>query len=164
MKTYTAKQIAEFFLALSCPEAGDNISNLKLQKLCYYAQAIIAVVRVEPSKPLFSESIEAWQHGPVVPDLYHEYKDYGNEGISCDDLDFNIDDIEARDQAVLTDVFNHFGQFSAWKLRDMTHEESPWLDAVRTPSKRITIEALMECFSEDLDHDYVQRYQCNEKH
>jgi uncharacterized phage-associated protein len=33
-----ARDVARYFLAKSEPEAGDTISNLKLQKLCYYAQ------------------------------------------------------------------------------------------------------------------------------
>jgi uncharacterized phage-associated protein len=66
-KEYTAKQVAEFFLAKTDEDEGDLISNLKLQKLCYYAQGLALAVR---DQPLFPEPIEAWLHGPVVPTLY----------------------------------------------------------------------------------------------
>ena len=29
---------------------------------------------------------------------------------------------------LLNEVWSVFGQFSAWKLRDMSHNEKPWLD------------------------------------
>ena len=31
--------------------------------------------------PLFSENIEAWTHEPVVPEVYHKYKNFGSKGI-----------------------------------------------------------------------------------
>jgi uncharacterized phage-associated protein len=50
------------------------MSNLKLQKLMYYAQGFSLVLF---NKPLFPERIEAWIHGPVIPAVYHKYKGYG---------------------------------------------------------------------------------------
>ena len=74
----TCFDVADYFLSKTDEEAGDVISNLKLQKLVYYAQGFTLAVT---GKPLFNEEIEAWQHGPVVPDLYHKYKDHGAYGI-----------------------------------------------------------------------------------
>ncbi len=48
-------------------EAGDVITQLKLQKLMYIAQGIHLALY---DAPLFKEEIEAWQHGPVVRELY----------------------------------------------------------------------------------------------
>ena len=59
---HTVDQIANYFLSLSDPEIGDGISNLKLQKLCYYAQGFYLA---QHDTPLFEDTIEAWQHGPV---------------------------------------------------------------------------------------------------
>ncbi|MGA8142178.1 MAG: type II toxin-antitoxin system antitoxin SocA domain-containing protein, partial [Desulfobaccales bacterium] len=66
--------VAKYFLSLTDEESGELISNLKLQKLVYYAQGFHLVFY---DTPLFSERIEAWTYGPVVPDLYHEYKSHG---------------------------------------------------------------------------------------
>jgi len=44
---------------------------MKLQKLVYYSQAWALVWDEEP---LFTERVEAWANGPVVPDLYREHK------------------------------------------------------------------------------------------
>ena len=58
MKVYTAGKVADFFRARANPEVGDVLSNLKLQKLCYYAAGIIAAVRRNDDTPLFREPIE----------------------------------------------------------------------------------------------------------
>lgn len=34
----TARNVADFFLSIRYPDAGDLITNLKIQKLVYYAQ------------------------------------------------------------------------------------------------------------------------------
>lgn len=116
--------VAKYFLSLADEDAGDLISNLKLQKLVYYAQGFHLAIYDEP---LFKEPIEAWTHGPVVPDLYHAYKEYGSGLIPIpNDLDDSIYSDEAKE--LLDDVYAVYGQFSAWKLRNMTHEEAPWQD------------------------------------
>lgn len=116
--------VAKYFLSLADEDAGDLISNLKLQKLVYYAQGFHLAIYDEP---LFSEPIEAWTHGPVVPDLYHAYKEYGSGFIPIPkDLDDSIYSDKAKE--LLDDVYAVYGQFSAWKLRNMTHEEAPWRD------------------------------------
>lgn len=58
---------------------GYKINNLKLQKLLYFVN-----VRniLENGAPLFEESMEKWKYGPVVPDVYHEYKRFGAFSIS----------------------------------------------------------------------------------
>ncbi len=118
----TCFDVADYFLSKTDEEAGDVISNLKLQKLVYYAQGFTLAVT---GKPLFNEPIEAWQHGPVVPDLYHKYKDHGAYGIPAPtNVDFSKFSSEIKE--ILDEVYDVYGQFSAWKLRNMTHEEAPW--------------------------------------
>jgi len=118
----TANNVARYFLSLADDDAGDLISNFKLQKLVYYAQGFHLAIYNEP---LFGEDIEAWTHGPVVPDLYHLYKCHGFGAIpKPTDIDFDIYSDEVTE--LLDEVYDVFGQFSAWKLRNMTHEEPPW--------------------------------------
>lgn len=60
---YSAMTVAKYFLSIPDRESGELISNLKLQKLLYYAQGYhVAMHGV--SKPLFVEKIYAWKHGP----------------------------------------------------------------------------------------------------
>jgi len=117
--------IAKYFLVQTDEDAGDLISNLKLQKLLYYAQGFNLALYDES---LFPESIEAWTHGPVVPEVYHEYKDFGSNAIPMpSNVDFSKYDEQTID--LLNEVYSVYGQFSAWKLRNMTHDEEPWKNA-----------------------------------
>lgn len=126
---YSALEIAKWFIGYNRlkhednPE--DNITNLKLQKLLYYAQGISLKYT---GKPLFDENIEAWQYGPVVPVVYHEYKQYGGMGIN---KNITMPNFDENTESILKDVYEDYGQYSAWKLRDMTHEESPWKETPR---------------------------------
>ena len=155
MKNYRPDQIANYFLTLVNDETGDAISNLKLQKLCYYAQGLAVATR---GQPLFTDPVEAWTHGPVVPSLYRRYKDYGANPLSPQ-ADFSPEVIDAADQGILNDVFAVFGQYSAWKLRDMTHEEAPWKSAYeRAPGSAISVESLAEYFNNEVSDDYRATY------
>jgi uncharacterized phage-associated protein len=136
----TAREVADYFLALQDEDAGDSISNLKLQKLLYYAQGVHLAMY---GRPLFPEAIYAWKHGPVVPEIYHFFKEYGAKPIPRPDLDFSRYDSEM--QEFLTEIWNVFGQFSAWKLRNMTHEESPYKEAEEWAGE-ISHESMKEYF------------------
>ena len=116
--------VAECFLYLDDTNDGDGVSNLKLQKLAYYAQGFYSAIF---GKPLFDNVISAWSHGPVVSDLYHSYKQFGSNRIPVPP-NFDVSSLDNEEFELLEEVFEVFGQYSAWKLRNMTHEESPWLN------------------------------------
>ncbi len=116
--------VAKCFLYLDEQNDGDGISNLKLQKLVYYAQGFHCAIF---DAPLFDDTISAWTHGPVVANLYHQYKSFGSNRISLPDS-FDKSVLSDDEFGLIEEVFEVFGQFSAWKLRDMTHEETPWLN------------------------------------
>jgi len=115
-------QVADYFLSKQDTEAGDTISNLKLQKLVYYAQGYHLAVF---DKPLFNEPIQAWMHGPVVPDLYQRFKTYG-AGAIPPITDIDLTKFNEETQSFLDEVYSIFNQYSGWTLRNMTHEELPW--------------------------------------
>lgn len=141
----TANDVAKFILAQSDPEEGDIISPLKLQKLVYYCQGFHLA---EYNEPLFSEQIVAWDHGPVVESLYQFYKDYSRQAIPLpDEIDFDIYTTEQK--KLMEEIYRIFGQFSAWKLRNMTHDEPPWKNANR--NEVISHEAMMEYFKTQLE-------------
>lgn len=118
----TARDVVDYFLASVDEESGDNVSNLKLQKLLYYAQGFHLALY---EKPLFDDAIQAWQHGPVVPDLYHLFKRYGAGAIPPPE-NFDKSRYTSEVTSLLDEVFEVYGQFSALKLRSMTHDEPPW--------------------------------------
>ncbi|MFC1736958.1 Panacea domain-containing protein [Candidatus Hydrogenedentota bacterium] len=124
MPGLTALDVAKYFLSKMSDECGDVISNLKLQKLVYYAQGFHLALM---GRPLFKEQIKAWQHGPVIPSLYDKYKEYEARGIPRPDS-IDLSKYDKPTVELLDEVYEVFGQFSAWKLRNMTHEEPPWKD------------------------------------
>jgi|JI10StandDraft_1071094.scaffolds.fasta_scaffold225805_1 uncharacterized phage-associated protein len=136
-----ALDVAKYFLSLSDENAGDLISNLKLQKLLYYAQGFYLALN---RQPLFAEPIEAWTHGPVVPVVYRAYRDFGSNALPTPTgLDLSVYDGKIKSH--LDEVYKVYGQFSAWKLANMTHDEPPWKDAAPTKSE-ITQQALQLYF------------------
>ena len=120
----TANDIAQFFIMKGLENDDDGISNLKLQKLLYYAKGFYLAIFGES---LFPEKIAAWTHGPVVPEIYHRYKQYGSNPI--DKQEYNpLKKLTKEQIDFLNEIWSVFGQYSAWKLRDMTHNEKPWMD------------------------------------
>lgn len=120
------KTVAEYFLSKVDSDAGDCISNLKMQKLVYYAQGFVLAIT---GKTLFVDDIVAWQHGPVVVRLYNSYKKFGASCIEPPEV-FRLKKINDNQELtdILDDIYNVYGQFSAWKLRNMTHNERPWME------------------------------------
>ena len=59
-----------------CNENYYLISNLKLQKILYFVQAFFLEAKNEEC---FREEIESWDFGPVVPEVYREYRKYGGD-------------------------------------------------------------------------------------
>lgn len=120
----TALDVARFFIVSGANSEEGGVSNLKLQKLVYYAQGFHLALF---DAPLFDEDLEAWAHGPVAPGLYHQYKGYGSAPIT--DSDYDLTEVFSSEKLdFLNEVHDVFGQFSAWKLRNMTHDELPWME------------------------------------
>lgn len=117
-------QVADCFIR-QAHEVGDPITNLKLQKLVYYAQAWYATLN--RGKPLFAEPFEAWVHGPVCPPLYQRFKAYSYRAIDEDIK--HRPDLPAGVCTHLEEVMQVYGGFSAYDLERMTHNEAPWLEA-----------------------------------
>lgn len=122
---YRALTIARYFLSRRDDDAGELISNLKLQKLLYYSQGFhVAIFGV--SNPLFSDKVYAWKHGPVVKNVYHHYSDRRSGALPKEGVPPIVED-DDETLRFLDEIHRVFGKFSAWKLREMTHREDPWL-------------------------------------
>jgi uncharacterized phage-associated protein len=118
IKTLNCFDIAEYFIKLA-NETGSFISNLKLQKLVYYAQAWHLALNGEP---LFPEDFEAWVHGPVIPQLYQKYQKFGWHPIEQEvnpDLPITV-------QEFLDEVAQEYLACDAYELEQMIHIETPW--------------------------------------
>jgi uncharacterized phage-associated protein len=143
---YPALTIAKWFIAWAEAE-GEELSNLKLQKLLYYAQGHHLAQR---RASLFTDPIQAWSHGPVVPQVYHEFKGSGSSSIELPQTDpFIWSDVDPVTTEFLSKVWNTYGGFSAGRLRNMTHEEPPWKAHWRADERciRIPVEEIEEYFT-----------------
>lgn len=119
----------DYFLAMAASEGYgyDLVSNLKLQKLVYYAQGFHLAIYNEP---LFNDVIEAWNYGPVSPVLYYA-KEKEGKGPLKPRAGYSSEMFSKKQRKLLDEVYEVYGQFSAWRLRDMVYSEPPWLNSDR---------------------------------
>jgi uncharacterized phage-associated protein len=136
---YNAFDIADYFLWKAQEDNQELLSNMKLQKLVYYAQGLYLALY---EKPLFEDKINAWTYGPVVESLYHSYKMHGASGIPASPY-FDPKSIDEETREFLDDVFNAFGQFSAIRLMEIAHTDQCWIDA--QPRNEISCDSMREC-------------------
>lgn len=120
-----------------------DLTNLKLQKLLYYCQGF-ALAKL--NKPIFNQKIIAWPHGPVVVEVYEQFKKYGREPIIIDIKEDSVGLIKEPDfLLIIQEVYRVYGQYSAYKLRQKTHDEPPWKNTLRM--HEITHAKLKDYFS-----------------
>jgi len=136
-----------------------GISNLKLQKVLYFIQAYFLI---STNKQCFKEKIEAWDFGPVVPEAYREYKQFGSGDIPTISfvVDFDKDNIwnskvqqyeddviASVDKVMIEAVVDKFADYSATDLVSITHRQAPWKNAYQQGrNNEITLEAIKEYF------------------
>lgn len=120
---YEAVDVAKWFINATDREAGDDVTHLKVQKLLYYAQGWALVFF---DAPLFDEKLEAWAHGPVAPNVWEKFKEFGWSSIGPQKITRKITGDHAR---LLSAVQERYGIYSAKKLEGMTHSEPPWIKA-----------------------------------
>ncbi|HJJ98772.1 MAG TPA: DUF4065 domain-containing protein [Methanocorpusculum sp.] len=154
----TATNVADFFVDLANHMVDENMTNLRVNKMLYYAQAY-SLVRF--GKPLFSEDIQAWEYGPVVPSVYHTFQKFGRDPIRDVSDNCSLDVFTADEIALLLDVAREYGKYSSSKLIDMTHEiGGPW-EQVYHPGELNTVipkESIKEWFSKNPLPEFEPRY------
>ena len=140
--------VANYFLSRVDEEAGDAITNLHLQKLVYYAQGFsLAFLEY----PLFPETIEAWQHGPAIPVLFEKYKEYRCNAIPVPkDFDFAV--FSEDEKRLLNEIYEVYGSYSAWRLKEIVLNETPWKEAIAKGARtKISLSAMREYFATQIE-------------
>ena len=118
----SALRVADYLVAFSLRH-GDPISNLKLQKLLYYAEGWYLAFY---SKSLFSADIQAWPRGPVVYPVWKHFNGYRWKPIS---RPTTMPEVPQKVGAHIKELMAAYGDFSAYTLERMTHQEKPWIEA-----------------------------------
>ena len=123
--------VADFFIATANegnPEEDDGMTNMKLNKLLFFAQAA-SLQRF--GKPLFDAPLEAWKYGPVVKDVYRTFSGYQRNAIDKVARPFDWKTIDPEVLRLLCDVYRTYARdYSAIGLMRMTHKPgTPWSQA-----------------------------------
>lgn len=142
---YDSRAIANKMLDAAA-RYGFKISNLKLQKLLFFAHTKYLM---EKGESLLIGEFEAWQYGPVHPAAYSAFKEYGAGEITGRARSFNpvsreygeiapIDDIDIV--RLVDSVMLAFGPLEASKLVDLTHVEGgPWDVTIKQAQKSANV-------------------------
>ncbi|MER5647276.1 type II toxin-antitoxin system antitoxin SocA domain-containing protein [Streptosporangium sp. NPDC002524] len=123
-------------VASALRERLPGLTTKKLHKLLYYCQGHHLAAF---GKPLFSETISAWDMGPVVGSLWREEKDSGPGGIPVEGDPPPLGESELN---TIGYVISRYGALSGQDLEHLTHSESPWqrADSQRRPRESARIE------------------------
>lgn len=120
----TSLDVASFFIKKDYERSTPSITQKKLQKLVYYAQAWSLVFL---DRPLFDGELQAWRHGAVELSLRSEFKNYTYKILPKPDGDET--NWTPEDEIVLDEVWKIYGALSADELEELNHNEMPWLNA-----------------------------------
>ena len=148
------------YIILKLTEAGEELNHLKLQKLLYYAQAWYLAFY---GKQLFYEDFQAWIHGPINRTLYDRFASTKSlySDIERDDIspEFELKSLSEQDRNHLDTILETYAKFSGVQLEEMTHKETPWIEARKGYRSSQRCEEPINC--EVMRDYYVARLKVN---
>lgn len=147
---YDAVVLAEYIIT-KCVKEDMPISNLQLQKILYFIQYNFFK---NFEAPAFLNRIEAWQHGPVVPDVYNKFAFMaGNPIIREYDISEKIFEYDL-DKALVNKVTESCRKMRPWDLVELTHKEgSPWRQVFKDGQKNeIPLQIIAEYAKDRKEH------------
>jgi uncharacterized phage-associated protein len=114
--------VARYFLWLA--RAGDkSLTPMQVLKLVYIAHGWSLGLY---SEPMSNTPAEAWQYGPVIPPVYHEFKVFGGSAVSVAPESEPVG-FSPREQNLLGQVWKAYGHKSGIALSSLTHQPgTPW--------------------------------------
>jgi uncharacterized phage-associated protein len=142
LRMHRSVAIANEFLR----RAGDGgLTQMQLQKLVYFAHGWSLALR---NQPLTSDELQAWNYGPVYPDLYDHTKYFGKgpitRQITPDDdeavrfftrsgrADPYKATLTADEKSLLDAVWSRYGRLSGVRLSALTHQPgTPWFETFK---------------------------------
>lgn len=128
------------YIVKSAQELGKKITNLQLQKILF---VVAAEYRRENKEYPFDkkQKFEVWGYGPVMPEIYQEYKVYGSAPIKSykhrkikympfeiTEKEFNEDDIDEKFKKIVTDNLKQLLDLNVFKIVAYTHQQTFWKD------------------------------------
>jgi uncharacterized phage-associated protein len=133
---YSAMAVANAFIKRAQEGKLRDLTPMKLQKLLFFAQSWCLAKEQEP---LMDDVFCRWQYGPVIPSLYHEFKEYGARPIAAlgghlVERDGKllkvtpyVGDDDEESWALVDEIIRVYGDYSGAQLSYITHQEdSAW--------------------------------------
>lgn len=133
----SALSVANYFVQKSMDEHKD-LKPLKLVKLVYIAHGFMLAMLDRSVFNKKFDKVEAWKYGPVIPSVYHSFKDFKNQPItrktviakSDDSIDFTFEEpvLSDKNAAIVCDiVWKRYVNYSNGRLVDILHAAgTPW--------------------------------------
>lgn len=162
---YDAKAVANYFLDLAKKD-GTSITPMKLQKLIFFAHGWHLALAGEP---LIADQVEAWQFGPVVPTIYHEFKHERSGAITCKATELDLEsfklvellvpegDLTAR--KIMDRIWQIYGALSAKRLSDLTHlPGTPWDSAIKAAGESLRNVPILDA---EIDKYFTEQLKIN---
>ena len=115
----SALDIARYIIN-KCTKESSPISNLQLQKILYYIQKEY----LKNHEYAFSDVIEAWQFGPVVPEVYYYFCGFGAMPITSR-YEIKLDNTQIIDKIILEKR-----GLNPWELVEETHKKGGAWDRI----------------------------------
>ncbi|TPO06603.1 type II toxin-antitoxin system antitoxin SocA domain-containing protein [Mesorhizobium sp. B1-1-5] len=153
---YDSRYIANLVLDRADAE-GLGITNLEINKIIYFLHSIYLA---NFDRPLIDAKIEAWDYGPVIREIYSEFKRFGASGISARATSLDLKSLQRApvyetmsnsDETFLHPLIDKYIRLGATKLVNMSHEKGgPW-DLVYNASGRSNP-------GMEITDDLIQRY------
>ena len=145
-------QICNYFIK-KAKANGEVITNKKVQKLLYYAQAWSVTLR---DKTLFDEPVEAWVHGPAIKKVYDRFSQFGRDDIASQYSVAQLvtTDIDEDENELLKVIWDNYGKYTAEDLEMLAHSESPWqkaragVEPYMASTNEITIGSMKEFYGQ----------------
>ena len=140
-----ALDVANHFIEYS----GYTKTSLQIQNLTYVAHGYMLGIH---GKRLVFDQAEAWNHGPVFPNIFHEFKEWGLAPIRA--IRYGPEPFTEQERDVLDNVYAYYGQFCGSFIYDMAQDNSdnlaPWQRCYVSKTK-------YACIPDSVTEAYYQR-------
>jgi uncharacterized phage-associated protein len=157
------RAIANFILDMG-DQKGIALSNLSLNKIAYFLHGSYLA---QFNEPLIDAKIEAWQYGPVIREIYQQFKQFADKPISGRAKSLNIETGEMEECKYLIDndkknklatMLEAYLNLKPFKLVELSHVDGgPWDQAWHhddrvNPGMEITNDSIKQYFQAQVRH------------
>lgn len=141
---YSSSIIANWFYS------QDNIMKddiMKVLKLVYISHGFHLALT---ENPLIKEDVQAWQYGPVIPELYFQLK---ADRFIIDPSEKEMFDDDNQTKKLLEIIYRKYGSLNGIQLSNLTHKKnSPWDITVNKFKSKIENDLIKEHYKELLSN------------